>query len=389
MSSFDNPIETIQLDEREKRKLIEALKQPKPAHEGARRGIRVPYNSSFVTVSITNPGGNVVKYSVIPRNLSRQGIAFLHGRFIYPDSKCSITLQTLDDENMTMDGVIVRCNHLAGMIHEVAAVFNSPIDLTLFANLTPSEEESHTEEYENDVSSGKIERGPSEMGTILLVDSYTLDRRLYGAFLDRGGYLCRDAANMQDAIEVLDRYQVDAAVIDVCCEPEYGIALISQLVVAGFSGPILAISVEDDEHVQQTAISAGAHRFISKPVASETFIAQINQLVGNGVAADGRGPIVSTFGQDEWMRHLLREFINDSRETVNTLRSAAFTSDEAQIRQICRQLKGAGGGYGFEEVSQSASEVIMALENMAGDVQAQQVAVDSLLNVLGRIRASE
>ncbi len=259
----------------------------------------------------------------------------------------------------------------------------------MFANLTPSEEESHTEEYENDVSSGKIERGPSEMGTILLVDSYTLDRRLYGAFLDRGGYLCRDAANMQDAIEVLDRYQVDAAVIDVCCEPEYGIALISQLVVAGFSGPILAISVEDDEQMQQTAISAGAHRFISKPIASETFIDQINQLVGNGVAADGRGPIVSTLGQDEWMRHLLREFISDSRETVNTLRSAALTSDVAQIRQICRQLKGAGGGYGFEEVSQSASEVITALENMAGDVQAQQAAVDSLLNVLGRIRVSE
>lgn len=386
MSSFDHPIETIHLDDREKRKLIEGLKKPQNPHTGPSRGIRVPYNSACVHVTITNPGGNVVKYSVIPRNLSRRGIAFLHGRFIYPDSVCKITLQTLDQENMTMDGVIVRCEHLAGTIHEVAAAFSTPMDLSLFANLTPAELEGHTEEYENDISTEQIERGPVDMGTVLLVDGYAADRRLYGTFLDRAGYLCRETENKDEAVEVMNRYSLNAAVIDVCHAPEYGFTLIQQLLSAGLEEPIIAISADDNSQTQQAALSAGAQKFLAKPINAEDFIYQINLLVGNGFSGGGADPIVSTLGQDESMRHLLREFISECRETAGTLKSASRVSDGGQVKLICRQLKGAGGGYGFDDVSRSASEVIAVLDNAIEDVEAQKTAIDDLLNVLSRLR---
>ncbi len=390
MSSFDHkPIETIRLDDREKRKLVEEMKKPRPQQDGALRGVRVAYNSACVTVSITNPGGNVVNYSVIPRNISRRGIAFLHGRFIYPDSRCNIVLQTLDDESMTMDGTIVRCDHLAGTIHEVAAAFNSPIDLTLFANMTPAELEGHVEEYENDVSSGQIERGPVELGTVLLVDGYKLDRRLYGAFLDRTGYLCREAGNTQEALGVVKSYEIDAAVIDVCREPEYGMKLIGQLLESSFEGPIMAISADDCDLTRESALAAGAQVFLAKPVDGEVFIEQVHQLVGNEVAGEGvDDPIVSTLSQDESMRPLLRDFVNDAREIASTLRSAVRVSDLDHMRLVCRQLKGTGGGYGFAEVSESACEVIEALDEAERDVERQKEVVDELLSVLRRIRAS-
>ncbi len=120
MSSFDHhPIETIRLNDRDKRRIIEEIKSRKPEGKGPTRGIRVTYNSTRMTVSIANPGGNVVNYSVIPRNISRHGVSFSHGRFVYPDCQCNIVLATLDGESMTMEGRIVRCDHLMGTIHEV------------------------------------------------------------------------------------------------------------------------------------------------------------------------------------------------------------------------------------------------------------------------------
>lgn len=67
MSSFDHhPIETIRPNDRDKRRIIEEIKSRKPDGMGQTRGIRVTYNSACMTVSIANPGGNVVNYSVIP-----------------------------------------------------------------------------------------------------------------------------------------------------------------------------------------------------------------------------------------------------------------------------------------------------------------------------------
>ena len=389
MSSFDHhPIETIRLDDRERRKVIEAIKKPKAQQSGSSRGVRVAYNSSCVTVSIANPGGNNVNYSVIPRNLSRRGIAFLHGRFVYPDSRCSIVLQTLDDENMTMEGTIVRCDHLAGTIHEVAAVFSSPIDLTLFTNMTPAELDLHMAEYEDDVSRGDIESGPVDLGTVLLVDGYRLDRRLYSVFLDRAGYICRDAANAQDALNVVRSSDVDAAVIDVCRKPEYGLDLIDQLKDAAFGGHVLAISADDDESTKASALSAGAQTFLAKPIEGEVLTYQVHQLVGNGREMGGAGdPIVSSLSGDDSMRPLLRDFIGDARGMAKTLRSAERVSDREHVRLICRQLKGAGGGYGFAEVTQSACDVIEALDLSVDDLERQKAAIDDLLDVLARVRA--
>jgi DNA-binding response OmpR family regulator len=387
MSSFDQkPIETIRLDDREKRKLIEAIKKPKTNLKGPQRGVRVEYNSTCVTVSVLNPGGNIVNYSVIPRNLSRHGIAFLHGRFIYPDSRCDIVLQTLDDESMTMEGTIVRCDHLAGTIHEVAASFNSPIDLTLFANMTPAELVGHTEEYEDDVSSGLIEQGQVELGTVLLVEGYKLDRRLYYAYLERANFLCREASNAQEALNVVESYEVDAVVIDVCHEPEYGLDLIGQLLKSSFKGSILAISADDYDSTRESVLAAGAEVFLAKPFDGEAFMQEINQLVGNGAASGSDEPIISSLGRDELMRPLLRDFICESREIAKVLRTAERASDSDQLRVICRQLKGTGGGYGFAEVTQSACDVIEALDEAEVDVEHQKAAVDELLGVLGRLR---
>ncbi len=225
-------------------------------------------------------------------------------------------------------------------------------------------------------------------GTVLLVDGYRLDRRLYGSYLDRAGFICRDAGNAQEALDVVSGYGVDVAVIDVCGEPEYGLKLIDQLQETSFKGPVLAMSADNDENTKGSALSVGAQVFLAKPIDGETLIYQINQLVGKGhQMLNGGDPIVSSLSQDDSMTPLLREFISDAREVANTVRSAKQIGDHEHLRLVCRQLKGSGGGYGFTEVTESAGEVIEALNLAGDDVERQNASIDRLLDVLSRVRA--
>jgi CheY-like chemotaxis protein len=388
MSSFDHqPIETIRLNDRDKRRIIDEIKSRKHEGKGPSRGLRVSYNSTCMTVSIVNPGGNAVKYSVIPRNLSRHGVAFFHGRFIYPDCKCNIVLPTLDGESMTMEGRIVRCDHLTGTIHEVAASFNSPVDLTMFAKMTPDEVEMHLEEYANDLANGEIEQGPLNLGHVLMVDSYKLDRVLYGTMLDRIGLSCHESANAQEALDLVDTKPIDAAIIDVCQDPEYGLQLVRQLKERPFEGPIVAISADDDEAIQAAALDAGAEAFLAKPIESGVLEEHLERLMGIQVSgASQLDPIVSSLSGDEAMRPLLRGFVNDVRETASALKQAGRAVDPEHVRLICRQLKGAGGGYGYQEVTLSAREVIETLDTAENDAERIREAVDELLDVLRRVR---
>lgn len=388
MSSFDKkPIETIRMDDRDKRRVIDEFTSHKAQKKGPARDIRVTYGSDHVTLTIVNPGGNTSIYSVITRNLSRRGVAFLHGRFIYPGCRCSITLRTLDGESVSMDGKIVRCNHLGGMIHEAAMRFNSPIDLTLFAKMSPAELEAHSLEYERDVANGEIERGPVELGTILVVDSYRLDRRLFGTLLQQEGYSTLEGESAQDVTALMANQHYDLAVIDVCQNPLYGFELIGQLSGGPLGCPVLAVSADEDPETEAAAMNAGAEAFLPKPINSEAFTDQVNKMLGNQGRDGGQAdPIISALSQDEAMRPLLREFVGEARRVVDTLRLVGQSADHDRLRLLCRQLKGAGGGYGFEQVSSSAMQVLDVLDTGGEDIGRLQESISELVDVLNRIR---
>ncbi len=387
MSSFDHtPIETIRINDRENRRIVDEIRARRSESKGPARGIRVNYANTSVTVTITNPGGNTANYTVIAKNLSRRGIGFFHGRFIYPDSPCKVVIPTLDDESITMEGKIARCQHVTGTIHEVGVIFDSPLDLTLFTQMTAKEIDTHLEEHSDDVASGEINSQPTEKGKLLLVDPSKLDRALCVTFLGQVGLCGYESADAEEARQVTGFMEVDAAIIDVSREPEYGFDLIKEMRQAGFNGPILAISIEDDEQTQSLAIESGASEFLPKPIDSDSLHQVLDSLMGLGIS-DGsvEDPIYSTFGDDKAMRPLLREFVNNIKDTPGELKKSLQASDQDRIRIICRQLKGAGGGYGYDEVTSGAQEVLESLEDAQSDVEGLRATVDELIGILHRV----
>lgn len=98
-------------------------------------------------------------------------------------------------------------------------------------------------------------------------------------------------------------------------------------------------------------------------------------------------PIFSSLASDADMIELVQEFVTNLRERMAALRSAFEAHNLTQIAQLAHQLKGAGGGYGFDVISLAAAELETASKGAESVDQVRQ-QMDELIVLCGRASAS-
>jgi hypothetical protein len=111
------------------RTLLDALdNNPCRFDLGKRRHERVPYRDRHGILYTTQTGRDVA-FIVPTRNISPGGLSFLHGQMMHAGQACSIRLVTNEGIWLTVEGVVVRCRHVWGMIHEIGMRFKGLPDL--------------------------------------------------------------------------------------------------------------------------------------------------------------------------------------------------------------------------------------------------------------------
>ena len=134
------PIQTLRMTNRERRNLmegIEAAALPDSPAQNKRGDPRLRLEVENVVVELDPAeGGSGVRLSVVPRNLSRGGLAFVHGRFLYPNTRVAIVLPDRQGETHRLEGKVVRCRHVSGMVHEVSVMFREEIEVERFIEKT-------------------------------------------------------------------------------------------------------------------------------------------------------------------------------------------------------------------------------------------------------------
>lgn len=74
---------------------------------------------------------------------------------------------------------------------------------------------------------------------------------------------------------------------------------------------------------------------------------------------------------DEELNELRREFLDEARGKVDEMQTAVESGnrDDASLDRLAylaHQLKGSGGSYGYQRISDDAAEVEKAVESLAG-----------------------
>jgi len=95
-------------------------------------------------------------------------------------------------------------------------------------------------------------------------------------------------------------------------------------------------------------------------------------------------PIRSAFGDDPEMKELVEYFVSELRERMAALEDAVGRADRAEVKRLTHQLKGAAGGYGFEEIGDAAARAEEAALADEADLSALAEEVESLIHLCRR-----
>lgn len=94
--------------------------------------------------------------------------------------------------------------------------------------------------------------------------------------------------------------------------------------------------------------------------------------------------IYSDFGDDPDMFDLVELFVEDLPERVTQIQTAHANGDTEVFRRTTHQLKGAAGGYGFQQVTDVAAVLEAAIRE---DASADRIdaALEDLVEICARV----
>ena len=118
---------------------------------------------------------------------------------------------------------------------------------------------------------------------ILIADDEERWRRLVGDFLRNEGFKTVEAANGQEAVELIRQdSEISLAILDIMMPVMDGIQACQT--IRGFSQiPIIMLTAKSDEDSEVMGFVCGADEYISKPVKFPVFIARVKALLKRSV----------------------------------------------------------------------------------------------------------
>ena len=100
--------------------------------------------------------------------------------------------------------------------------------------------------------------------------------------------------------------------------------------------------------------------------------------------ANTGGPLRSEFADDPEMMELVREFVQELPERIESLQSAWREANTELVCRVAHQLKGASAGYGFAPVGDAAAKLEKAVKTVDDDLTAVKREFDELLAICNR-----
>ncbi|HEX3356423.1 MAG TPA: ATP-binding protein [Tepidisphaeraceae bacterium] len=231
-------------------------------------------------------------------------------------------------------------------------------------------------------------------GRILLCEDGLDNQRLISLYLDRAGATVQIAENGKIGVEMASIQKFDLILMDMQMPEMDGYTAASKLRAKGIDVPIIALTANALSEDRAKCLASGCSDYLSKPITKELLLQTVagylkskNQKEEPSMAATqatNQNPIRSEFASDPDMQELVSEFTASLPARTEKLAQLVRDRDLDQLRQVVHQLKGAGGGYGFAEITQYAGEAESTIKAGA-EIQQIQAQVDSLVDLLKRV----
>jgi len=287
-----------------------------------RNSTRYSYRVQSLVAEFPNQN-QTISHAVPARNISREGVAFLLGSFVYPGTRCRVRLVSEYEHAQVISGVVKRCRYVEGSanVYEVGMKFDRPIDVATF------------------------QRDAARV-SILLADEDTFHHQLVEKLLRSLSVDLVCVADGRTAVAEATARPFDLILMSIDLPELDGLAAMKELRGNGYGRPIVAVTADTRAGVREEYLGAGFTECVDKPLRRDDLEAVVHRMKSQ--------PLVSSLVQDPHMSELIDQFVNEIAQGVGQLEQAFAHQDQATLLRLARTLKGRAGACGFDAISAAA-----------------------------------
>ena len=369
--AFNNPQNTLRLNQHELHRILEILELRESQEARAKREfVRWSYRVEAVTLSIEHNSGNKVMLPVASRNISRGGMCILHSAFLHPGTPCEIILKVPGGKEQSIPGIVRRCSHVMGRAHEIGIEFNEQISTKDLLGLDPLNEAYSLERVD-----------PARLhGSVLIVTDSDLDRELLSMYLEDTNLITNTAESIENAVSRAQK-GIDLVLTDYHLTNATAPDLVHALHEAGCDMPIVVLTSDKSETTLDAIRECEASGILSKPTTKD----KVLQAFAEFLHADGDGgPLYSALDDQDSAYPLLAKFLTRIAGMALDLEKAQRDDNISECLRVARSLSGIAAPLGFPEVSKLA----IAVENKIAktNLKAASHEIRSLIVACRRIK---
>jgi len=214
---------------------------------------------------------------------------------------------------------------------------------------------------------------------ILIIDDDKNVRLLLDKYLSSANYKTVEASSGKEGIDLAREIKPDMVITDIIMPGKSGVEVIERIKRICPDAKVIAISggqAENKPDMLRMAKIMGASETLYKPIVKEELLEAVKALL----PTENEKIIVHV---DPDLEDIVPDFLENMAEDLQSILEALDKNDFETTRVLGHSMKGSGGGYGFDAVTEMGRDIENAAG--AGDAKTIRNKVSEIKDYLQRV----